>query len=73
MLADLRAREWLPLLATVALFVGIEYATYTTMSRNWADLLGLAYLLVSPAVYTAANSLVAEAPDVSSDVAVSGS
>ncbi len=70
MLGDLRTREWLPLIVAVALFVTIEYATYATMSRDWADLLGLAYLLASPAVYAAVKLLVVEAPATATDVEV---
>lgn len=70
MLGDLRTREWLPLFVTVGLFAAVVYGAYATATREWADLLGLAYLLASPAVYAAARLLVAGTPDATHDAEV---
>lgn len=56
----LRPSEWLPVVATVSLFLLIVFATDAVASRTWADLVGLLYLVASPFLYRSLRSAVSE-------------
>lgn len=63
MTTQLTLREWGPLLVTLGLFVAVEAAMYVAVSRAWADLAGLVYLAVAPAVFhLSKRALAAESP-----------
>lgn len=53
-------RTWLPFAMTVVLWVGLVFAIAAVVSKTWADLFGLFYLLASPYVYRGFTRVFAE-------------
>lgn len=54
---------WLPIIVTGAVWMGLIFAIAALVSRTWADLIGLLYLMASPFIYGALKSLVGSTPE----------
>lgn len=53
-------KTWLPFALTVVLWMGLVFAIAAVVSKTWADLFGLFYLLASPYIYRGFTRVVAE-------------
>lgn len=48
---------WLPIIVTGAVWMALIFATAALVSKTWADLIGLLYLMASPFIYGPLKSL----------------
>lgn len=52
-------RVWLPVVVTFTVWMALIFVIDALVSRMWADLIGLFYLMVSPFIYRNLKSMVA--------------
>lgn len=63
---DIGYEMWLPIVVTVSVWILMVFAVAAAVSKTWADLSGLLYLMASPFVYRGLKSVVgvdAEGPE----------
>lgn len=58
---------WLPIVVTGAVWMGLIFAIAALVSRTWADLIGLLYLMASPFIYGALKSLLGSTTETTRD------
>lgn len=51
-------RVWLPIIVTGTVWIGLVFAIAALVSKTWADLIGLFYLMASPFIYRGLKSIV---------------
>lgn len=49
-------KVWLPVVVTVAVWIALIFAIAALVSKMWADLIGLFYLMASPFIYRGLKS-----------------
>lgn len=51
-------KVWLPVVVTLGVLIGLIFVIDALVSRMWADLIGLFYLMASPFIYRGLKSIV---------------
>lgn len=51
-------KVWLPIVLTLAVWMGLIFVIAALVSKTWADLFGLIYLMASPFIYSGLKSII---------------